>query len=99
MKKLFKFVGLIGVVGASALLYQNYMDKEHQKIVSLALNNARLHIEEQEEIIGSWIDTTVQFDDALNEYVFTGEITTKNNQYNFVSSAHTGQILLIEKII
>lgn len=99
MKKLVKFLGLVGVVGASALLYQHYTDKRHQKIVSLALNNVRLHIEEQEDIIGSWIDTTAQFDNTLNEYVFAGAITTKKYQYDFVASADTGEILLVERAI
>lgn len=99
MKKLLKFLGFASVVGASAVLYQHYTEKQHQKIVSLALNNVRLHIEEQEEITGSWIDTTAQFDSTLNEYVFAGAVTTKNNQYDFVASANTGEILLVEKAI
>lgn len=99
MKKLLKFLGFYGVVGASIVLYQQYKDKKHQKIVSLALNNVRLHIEEQENITGSWIDTTPQFDNLLNEYVFAGAVTTEKHQYDFVASATTGEILLVEKAI
>lgn len=99
MKKLLKFLGFAGVVGASALLYQQYTERQHQKMVSKALNNVRLHIEDQEDITGSWIDTTVQLDNTLNEYVFVGAVTTKNHQYNFVASAKTGNILLVQKAI
>lgn len=99
MKKLFKFLGLVGIVGASALLYQQYTEKQHQKMVSLALSNVRLQIDELENITGSWVDTTAQFDDSLNDYVFVGAVTTQNHQYDFVASAITGEILLVEKAI
>lgn len=99
MKKLFKFLGIAGIVGVGAVVYQQYKEQQHQKIVSLVLNNIRLYIEEQEDITGSWINTTAQFDSKLNDSVYVGSVMTKNYQYDFVASANTGEILFVEKAI
>ncbi|MBS4761314.1 hypothetical protein KG089_01160 [Carnobacteriaceae bacterium zg-ZUI252] len=97
MKKTTKVILSLSAIALATMGYAKHVHDHKHEVIEKALHNAKLQLDADEAITGSFIDTTHQIDSLTNEKVFVGAIMTAKKQFDFIASAVTGEILYFEE--